>query len=152
MELILDQTYSDPQHALTAIRTSLPNAWPEVSQDLPTVPPRRTRHYLQLIVHEWIANLMRHATFSDPPRICLRVSIDREAARCEIIDNSTGFDLEYVLSKMKTSASPLPEAGMGLRIIDACTDDASYRKESSLRHRFTASIPYDHDPWMNVLF
>ena len=152
MKLLLDQTYTDPRRALPAMRAALRDAWPEASQDVQSMPPRRVGHYLQLIVHEWVANLVRHATFSDSPRICLRVLLHNEAAHCEIIDNSTGFDLAYVLSTIKANASPLPEAGMGLRIIDACTGDVSYRKESPLRHHFTASIPYDHEPWMNVLF
>lgn len=152
MDLLLDQTYTDPESALSTIRTALQNAWPEAPNESASMPPRRTRHYLQLIVHEWIANLVRHATFEDPPRISLRVFVDSTCVQCEITDNSMGFDLGYILSKMKTNTSPFPEAGMGLRIIDACTDEVSYRSELPLLHRFAASIPYDHEPWMNVLF
>jgi len=157
MDLLLDQTYSDPQSALSMIRGALNNAWPDTANDTPdrdetVVPPRRTRHYLQLIVHEWIANLVRHATFDEPPRISIRVLTNTESVQCEITDNSMGFDLGYILSQMKANASPFPEAGMGLRIIDACTNDVSYHRESSLHHCFSATIPYDHDPWINVLF
>mgnify|MGYP006445616281 CR=1 FL=1 len=140
-----------------ALRDAWPEAaWPEAAQDGqpmdgPSTPPRRVGHYVQLIVHEWVANLVRHATFSDSPCICLRVLLYGETARCVITDNSTGFDLASALSTIKANASPLPETGMGLRIIDACTAGVSYRKESPLHHRFTASVPYDHEPWMNVL-
>lgn len=155
MNLILDRTYTDLEGALPAIRSALRAAWPDVSpsdSDSSAGGPRRTRHYVQLVVHEWIANLMRHATFADTPRISVRVLLHHNSAQCDITDNSYGFDFESVLSTMGAHAAPLPESGMGLRIIDACTDGVSYHRASALHHRFTASIPYDHDPWMNVLF
>jgi serine/threonine-protein kinase RsbW len=168
MNLIFDQTYTDLESALPAIRAALRAAWPsthssegnssDAASSLPEAdaspeqPPRRTRHYVQLVVHEWVANLTRHATFADPPRISVRVLLNQDAAQCEITDNSRGFDLNSVLSTMGAHAAPFPESGMGLRIIDACTNDVSYRRASALHHRFTASVPYDHNPWMNVLF
>lgn len=155
MDLILDRTYTDLEGALPAIRTALHAAWTNAcpsDTDASEGPPRRTRHYMQLVVHEWVANLTRHATFTDPPRISVRVLLNQDAAQCEITDNSRGFDLESVLSTMGVHTTPFPESGMGLRIIDACTNGVSYHRASALHHRFTASIPYDHDPWMNVLF
>jgi serine/threonine-protein kinase RsbW len=46
----------------------------------------------------------------------------------------------------------LPERGMGLRIINACTDSVSYTPTDSGRYRFEFSIPADHDPWLSMLF
>jgi serine/threonine-protein kinase RsbW len=46
----------------------------------------------------------------------------------------------------------LPERGMGLRIIDACTDTLSYAPTDGGRHRLEFSIPADHDPWLSKLF
>ena len=159
MKLLLEHTYTDPAEALPAIRAALHEAWPDDASeasseavDAAVNPPRRTQHYIQLIIHEWVANLVRHAKFVEAPRITLRVLLNSASTQCEILDNSRGFDLEHVLSNMNSRAAPLPESGMGLRIIDACTDAVSYRSESSWRHRFTASVPYDLDPWMNVLY
>lgn len=190
MNLILDQTYTDLDGALSTLRTALGDAWPESAppfrdttwadadpppeapdraaleanrpadanapapkSDTPLLyPPRRTRHYVQLVMHEWLANLVRHAAFSEPPRVSVRVLLNQATARCEVTDNSRGFDLSAVLADMQTDTAPFPESGMGLRIIHACTTTLSYRRVSGLHHCFTASVPYDHDPWMNVLF
>lgn len=181
MNLILDQTYTDLDGALATLRTALGDAWPEGAppfrdttwadadpsvsdadgaanppapgSDTPLLyPPRRTRHYVQLVMHEWLANLVRHAAFSEPPRVSVRVLLNQATAQCEVTDNSRGFDLSSVLADMQTDPAPFPESGMGLRIIDACTTTLSYRRVSGLHHCFTASVPYDHDPWMNVLF
>ena len=165
MHLLLERTYTDIEGALPLIREAIGEVWADVEEGTLAArrkesaarrPPHRTRHYVQLIVHEWIANLVRHATFSGPPQIRIRLLSDDVSVQCEITDNSRGFDLDEALSNMKSDAAPLPEAGMGLRIIDACTSNVSYRNsygsDSSSRYSFVASVPYDHDPWMNVLF
>ncbi|MES3629476.1 MAG: ATP-binding protein [Longimonas sp.] len=153
MSLLFQRTYTDPDGALDDVRAVLRQSWPTSESDSGGhMPPSRTRHYLQLVLHEWLANLMRHATFSSVPRISVRVSLSETLARCEVADNSTGFDLEASLFEMQSNTLPLPESQMGLRIIDACATDVSYRSRPPAEYQFTASIPYDHDPWMNVLF
>jgi len=108
MDLILDQTYTNLEGALPEVRAALHAAWPGASlsgDNSPEGPPRRTRHYTQLVVHEGVANLTRHATFTDPPRISVRVLLRPDSAQCEITDNSRGFDLESVLSTMGARAA-----------------------------------------------
>lgn len=153
MTQLLERSYSDLDAALTDLRTSVQSAWTEVDASSSVrLPPPRTRHYLQLVIHEWVANLVRHATFSSSPQLIVRIEIRQETVCCEILDNSDGFDPEATLHTLQEKAHPLPEAHMGLRIIDACSSRMSYKPNEAEQQRFTVSIPYDHDPWMNVLF
>ena len=153
MTQLLERSYSDLDTALNNLRVSVQSVWTESNvPNSVTLPPHRTQHYLQLVIHEWVANLIRHASFSSEPYLIVRVGIRHEAVFCEIIDNSNGFNSEKALATLQEEAPPFPEAHMGLRIIDACSSRMSYETDEDSKQRFTVSIPYDHDPWMNVLF
>jgi serine/threonine-protein kinase RsbW len=128
--------------------------------DEPTGPPDTARaedghelRYAQLVLHEWLANLAQHATFgADSPWVRIRIRISSRHVYCAVEDNSEGFDLEEALHAQTDRAQLMPERGMGLRIIQACTDDFSYQAAEDHRHRFEFSIPADHDPWLSTLF
>ena len=109
--------------------------------------------YAQLVLHEWLANLMQHADFSGrPPNVEVHIRADETHIFCAVSDNSDGFDLAAHLDAQRSAAQALPERGMGLRIINACTDDFVYRTTDDGHQRFEFSIPSDHDPWLSMLY
>lgn len=109
--------------------------------------------YVQVVLHEWIANMIQHAEFGDrSPCIEITVRADLRYVSCSVIDNSHGFDLADALTRQRNEARALPERGMGLRIISACTEQCAYRSLPDGRYRFEFSIPVDHDPWLSTLF
>lgn len=109
--------------------------------------------YAQLVLHEWLANLLQHADFRDrTPYVEVQIRADETHIFCAVVDNSDGFDLAAHLDAQRSAAQALPERGMGLRIISACTDDFTYRTTDDGHQRFEFSIPADHDPWLSMLF
>jgi serine/threonine-protein kinase RsbW len=146
---VLAREYTDLDRALDEVRSIL-EEW-VAEQD--TAPHEETVRYTQLVLHEWIANLLQHGHFDDrPPNVQLRLSTENRHITCTVIDNSEGFDLAERLPVEEDPADELPERGMGLRIINACTDHLSYGPTESGRYRFEFSIPADHDPWLSMLF
>ena len=121
------------------------------SQQIPNRPS--VLRYVQVVLHEWIANMLQHAEFGNvTPQIEITVRADQRYVSCSVIDNSHGFDLADALAKQRNEARALPERGMGLRIISACTEQCAYRSLPDGRYRFEFSIPVDHDPWLSTLF
>jgi len=109
--------------------------------------------YAQVVLHEWLANLVQHADFdSRTPVVHIRIRANDRNISCAVTDNSTGFDLSAQLVTQRKEARALPERGMGLRIISACTDQCSYRPTDCGQYRFEFSIPVDHEPWLSMLF
>jgi serine/threonine-protein kinase RsbW len=148
---VLAKEYSDLDRALDEVRSVLED-WSDTLDDT-SVPRSQTIRYAQLVLHEWIANLLQHADFEDrAPTIRIRLSAEQDQVRCAVIDNSDGFDLAGQLPAQEEAMEDLPERGMGLRIINACTEHLSYRPTDGGRHRFEFSIPADHDPWLSMLF
>ena len=148
---VLAKEYSDLDHALDEVRTVIAE-W-SASIDASAEPSGETVRYTQLVLHEWIANLLQHADFDGhPPAIRIRLACKQQHIRCVVVDNSLGFDLSDRLPAEQEAMDDLPERGMGLRIIDACTDDLAYAPTDDGRHRFEFSIPADHDPWLSMLF
>ena len=147
--------------AFTRAYTDLDRAIDEV-QSLPDVWPATTRngtldadivHCTSLVLHEWIANLLQHADFAGRrPSIEIRLQTQDRHVTCAVIDNSQGFDLETRLPEQEKTMEELPERGMGLRIIDACTGELSYTSTEAGTYCFKFSIPADHDPWLSMLF
>lgn len=148
---VLAKEYSDLNHALDEVRAML-QEW--CSQfDEASAPDAETIRYTQLVLHEWIANLLQHADFDGRhPTIRIRLRTENRHVNCCVVDNSEGFDLTDQLPSRDEEMEDLPERGMGLRIINACTDHLSYTSTNPGRHRFEFSIPADHDPWLSMLF
>jgi serine/threonine-protein kinase RsbW len=109
--------------------------------------------YAQVVLHEWLANLVQHADFEErSPEIRVQIRAEKRTITCTVTDNSRGFDLQSKLAEQRNSAQALPERGMGLRIINACTQSCTYRPMDNGWHRFKFSIPADHEPWLTMLF
>ncbi len=148
---VLAREYTDLDRALDEVRTVI-ETW-SGSIDGSAELNGETIQYTQLVLHEWIANLLQHADFDEhPPSLRIRLAYEDRQIRCVVVDNSSGFDLTDRLPAEQEAMDTLPERGMGLRIIDACTDTLSYAPTDSGRHRFEFSIPADHDPWLSMLF
>ena len=101
---------------------------------------------LQLAVHEWMGNLVRHAQFGERfPEVHVRVWQQDGQLRCAIEDNSEGFDLDEQL-KMQERETPihaLPEGGMGLRLLQSSTERAEYGPVSEQQNRLDLSVSLD---------
>jgi serine/threonine-protein kinase RsbW len=148
---VLATEFSDLDRALDEVRSVL-HEW-TADLDEPAAPNSETIRYTQLVLHEWIANLLQHADFENrAPTIEIRLTAENRHITCSIIDNSNGFDLEEQLPAREETMEELPERGMGLRIINACTDELSYTPTETGHYCFKFSIPADHDPWLSMLF
>ncbi|PSQ63888.1 MAG: ATP-binding protein [Bacteroidetes bacterium QH_1_61_8] len=142
--------YTDLNRALDEVRPLLED-W-AAEHDEAAAPSDDTVRYTQLVLHEWIANLLQHAHFkSRAPTVQIRASTENRHITCAVIDNSEGFDLAEQLSP-DDDADDFPERGMGLQIIDACTNQLSYTSTASGRHRLEFTIPADQDPCLSMLF
>lgn len=147
----LDREYTDLNRALDEVRSAL-EEW-AAEQEASTAPSDDTVYHTQLVLHEWIANLLQHASFEDrSPEVRIHASTEDRHVTCAVVDNSEGFDLAHRLSVAEEATEDFPEGGMGLRIISACTDRLSYTSTESGRHRLEFSIPADHDPCLSMLF
>jgi len=148
---ILAKEYSDLDRALDEVRSFLYDWSAEI--DDATAPRAETIRYTQLVLHEWIANLLQHADFDGrAPVVEIRLTAKNQHITCAVTDNSEGFDLRERLPSQEETMEKLPERGMGLRIINACTGDLSYTSTKAGRYCFKFSIPADHDPWLSMLF
>jgi len=148
---VLAKEYTDLDRALDEVRSTL-EEWLD-EQDEAAAPNAETVRYTQLVLHEWIANLLQHANFQNrTPTVEIRLASENRHVTCVVFDNSEGFNLVERLPSQEETMDNLPERGMGLRIINACTDRLSYTSTESGRHRFEFSIPADHDPWLSMLF
>jgi serine/threonine-protein kinase RsbW len=147
----LAKEYSDLDRALDEVRSVLQEWFTE--HEVASPPSAETLRYTQLVLHEWIANLLQHGDFGNrSPSIQIRLTTEDRHVTCAVIDNSEGFNFREQLPSREETMDDLPERGMGLRIINACTDSVSYTQTESGRYRFEFSIPADHDPWLSMLF
>ena len=81
----------------------------------------------RVAVHEWLANLVRHADFQDrKPEVSVSVVPDDQRLKCVIRDNSEGFNLNRQLQHQQATMQPLPERGMGLIWIFSLAEDIQY--------------------------
>ena len=147
---ILTRKYTDLDRAIDEVQ-SLSETWPVArlngSLDAEMI------HCTSLVLHEWIANLHQHAEFrGDSPTVEVRLSVEEYNVHCSVVDNSEGFDLDAHIPSEDEEFETLPERGMGLRIIETCTDHLSYTQTDDGCHCFEFIIPADHDPWLNTLF
>lgn len=120
------------------------------------IPPLdlETLQQLRLAIHEWMANLVQHADFGDrPPDISIHVWPDGDHLRCHIDDNATTFQLADELKRREAAlVNPFPERGMGLLMLQACTQGLVYQNLSSDRNRLAFRVSTGQDPWLNIPF
>jgi len=87
------------------------------------------RQVLRLAVHEWLANLVQHASFGRrKPAVALAVSLRDDGVQCEVEDNSAGFDFDRQLATQEqiVGGGRASERGRGLLMLIAITDDLAY--------------------------
>jgi serine/threonine-protein kinase RsbW len=148
----ITERYTDLERAIDEVRVLL-DRWSDERRRTGQPPPDpQSLRYAQLILHEWLANLLQHASFPEVPVIEVRVESEDQCLCGVVVDNSTGFDIGTHLNHQRQSSESLPERGMGLRIISACSDEFSYARGDNGQYRFEFSIPADHDPWLSTLF
>lgn len=147
---VLEKKYTDLDRALNEVR-GLEEELGEGAGN--HAPDAHTAHSASLVLHEWIANLHQFADFRGrTPKIKIRLTCEDRDLYCSVVDNSAGFDLDSHLPEETDDLDPLPERGMGLRMIRSCTESLSYASTNEGLQRFEFSIPEDHDPWLNTLF
>jgi serine/threonine-protein kinase RsbW len=112
-----------------------------------------TFYRAKLAAHEWVANIVQHASFGDrTPEIDLDVYPNGNKIECVFEDNSDGFDLDAMLEQRSNGLNPLPERGMGLLMLSACTSELSYEKTEDGVFRLRFSVYADEDPWLTIPF
>lgn len=112
-----------------------------------------TLELLKVAAHEWIANLVQHADFDgDAPRVLFTATPNGRRLECVIEDNSEGFDLEAQLSTCADVLEAYPERGMGLLMLQACTEELHYAPVDDGWQRLHFYIPADQDPWLKIPF
>ncbi len=112
-----------------------------------------TFHRAKLAAHEWAANLVQHASFADrTPEIEVDVWPNGNKIECVFEDNSDGFDLDSVLDQRSNGLSPLPERGMGLLMLSACTSELCYEKTDEGTYRLRFTVYSEDDPWLIIPF
>ncbi|GIV62260.1 ATP-binding protein [Rhodocaloribacter litoris] len=115
--------------------------------------PENARYLLRQVVHEWIANLVQHADFHDrEPEIHIDIQPNGRNVHCVIEDNSDGFDLNTNLRIREAMLEKLPERGMGLLMMERCTEDLVYYRAHNGHFRLEFSVSADKDPWMDIPF
>lgn len=107
--------------------------------------------HARLVIHEWLANLVQYADFRGRvPLVTVRVEFEPSRIRYIIEDNSAGFDFYYRMRLQHQTLGPLPNRGMGLMMIAACTDEMLYRRLGTDRHRLEFTVPADQEPVVPV--
>jgi serine/threonine-protein kinase RsbW len=98
----------------------------------------------RLALHEWLANLLQHATFGErEPEVIVTIYRDDEQFRCQIEDNSDGFDFDTQLDNGQDILEAFPERGMGLMMIKACASHFAYVSERG-RHSVEIVVEANH--------
>ena len=115
--------------------------------------PLETLHTAKFAVHEWVANIIQHADFKNrTPEVGLYVSPCENRLFCMIEDNSVGFDLEAYLVANPTIMHVMPKRGMGLLMIQACTEELSYVHFPGGRHQLEFYVTADQDAYLEIPF
>jgi serine/threonine-protein kinase RsbW len=108
---------------------------------------------MKLAVHEWLANLVQHARFeTDQPSVQFEVRPNGTMVECVIEDNSSGFNFGSHLSARRSLLEAFPERGMGLLMLNACTEGLSYRQIDENQNRLEFAVSANRDPWFDVPF
>lgn len=107
---------------------------------------------LRLAVHEWMANLIRHARFGERcPEVHVRIWREEARLCCVIEDNSKGFDLDTHLDEQPdliAQAGTFPDGGLGLLMLDASTEALAYERLGAHRNRLSMAVrstPHDSE-------
>jgi len=109
---VLAKEYSNLDRALDEVRTVI-ETW-SGSIDGSAELNGETIQYTQLVLHEWIANLLQHADFDEhPPSLRIRLAYENRQIRCVVVDNSSGFDLTGRLPAEQEAMDTSPNEAWG---------------------------------------
>ena len=100
-------------------------------------------HVLRLTLHEWVANLVQHASFAAEAEILLTIDVQEGAVHCIVEDTSAGFDFAAQIESQRTLLdAPSPsERGRGLLMLVSCAEDLEFRAaEPGVRQRLAFSM------------
>ncbi|MEM6286852.1 MAG: ATP-binding protein [Bacteroidota bacterium] len=113
-------TVTDEFHALF-------DAWAEAGRFHGTLQDESV-DVLRLAIHEWIANLVQHATFRGDVEISLALQLTGAGVSCSIEDTSMGFDFAGQVEHQRAVLdAPAPsERGRGLLMLEKCTEALDY--------------------------
>jgi serine/threonine-protein kinase RsbW len=113
----------------------------------------QTLSLIKLAVHEWLANLVQHADFAGRrPEVSVQLLPEKKRSRCIITDNSEGFDLQANLSLRQALLESYPERGMGLLMLDACTEKLRYYQTEQGNHCLDFYVSANHEPRLDLPF
>lgn len=112
-----------------------------------------TIQLFRLAVHEWVANLVQHADFSNrEPNITLNVIPNGRRVRCVIEDNSEGFPFPEQIDVQRNALTPFPERGMGLLMLNAATEYFEYSETEDGCRRLEFTVSSDADSCLDIPF
>ncbi len=115
--------------------------------------PLETLHTAKMAVHEWIANLVQHSNFDHTnPEIGVCLSQRENRLFCIIEDNSIGFDLGGYLDTHEGITTVLPDRGMGLLLLRACTEELCYRSLQNGKNKLEFYINDSADSFLEIPF
>ena len=125
----------------------------EAQHTLRTSLPLEALHVAKLAVHEWVANILQHADFRGRrPEVGVYVSPCNNRLFCMIEDNSEGFDLEGYLEEHPQITSAMPDRGMGLLMLKACTEELRYAHYQGGRHQLEFYVTAQQEAYLEIPF
>ena len=110
-------------------------------------------HTAKMAVHEWIANVVQHSKFNGKaPEIGICLAPRGERLYCLIEDNSIGFDLQGYLDSHEGITTVLPDRGMGLLLLKACSEELCYRPLPNGKNQLEFYITDQEDSFIEIPF
>ena len=115
--------------------------------------PLEALHTAKMAIHEWVANIVQHSDFdSNDPEIGVCLSQKGERLYCLVEDNSKGFDLNGYLDNHEGITTVLPDRGMGLLLLKACTDELCYKSLQNGKNQLEFYITDKEDTFLEIPF
>ena len=115
--------------------------------------PIETLHTAKMAIHEWVANIVQHSEFDNgAPEIGVCLSQRGERLFCMVEDNSAGFDLAGYLDSHEGITTVLPDRGMGLLLLKACSEELCYRTLPNGKNQLEFYITDNEDSFLEIPF
>ena len=106
-----------------------------------------------MAVHEWVANIVQHSDFeSREPQIGVWLDQRGDRLYCLIEDNSRGFDFHGYLDGHEGITTVLPDRGMGLLLLKACTEELCYKSVEAGKNQLEFYITDKEDTFLEIPF
>lgn len=119
--------FTDPATVIDELHACL-DAWDEADRLSPPLSEAGAAVF-RLAVHEWVANLVQHATFRDAFEIVVEMEVQPDGVACAIEDTSAGFDFAAQIERQTAVlTAPAPsERGRGLLMLVSCTESLAFQ-------------------------